>query len=611
MLWLLPSALAGDAWLVQDSFPVHTKAALTLTWSGEVPLRPGDLLVVQEPILHGMRWAKSGYLQTSPQACTPLSEDGDQASVGLVRASAGEAELALTHSVNGPGIHELGEITVEVLSGEVHELSLELGVTEGDCGWQTPDRAMEQVQLRVFEDFDGEETELEPLTLSFEPEEEVASKVVFAPSQALAGEQVLVRVVPLDRWGNVARDRRVREEAISFPDAGVFRVELEGQLSNPVRVTAEPRSRQVYWGDLHTHHGHSWWTEEGDWHDANHAYGRDVMGLDFGCESVKASDHELESAELWERVQRSCEAYTQVDDYVALLGFEWMGGSFEGHHNVYYETCSGPLGDMEWETVSEDLFPFLMEQRDAGQLVLTIPHAPSFTGYNWTAGDDELRPVAEVYSEWGNSMEAPRKGSVPEGLTLGQRLGFVASSDNHDGWLGNGLAEKNSPGGLAAIVATELSSTGLLTALHERSSYATTGARMLLEVRVEEDGQVHRMGEAWSSRGASLSWEAHGTATIESVRLMASRVGAPQQNAFELGVWSPGKLDAQGQAWLPYGPEPLAVWIELAQTDGELGWTSPVFLDREPAPPSRDCRGTDAAWLLLLLPLLARRRRSR
>jgi len=602
VIWL-STALAATATLREDTFPVHEKVSVVVDIDLDEVLVQGDMIVLREPILHGMRWAKWGYLQTNPSACSALSEDGDVASVGLVRATTdGTGLIELRHTIDGPGIHELGEIEVEVTGGQLRpgdRVTVELGL-EGDCGWQTAPRAFQNLELDV-ELWTGTTTAVDTLFLHFEPDPTVAHVQVLLPSQALVEEEVLVRTVSLDQFGNALQ---IDEQRVSFARAGVFRVEASGQLSNPIRVTDVPLDRMVFWGDLHTHHGNSWEELDGSWFDANHDYAENVLGYDFGCESVKGYPHELEYEDLWERSKRSCAAYTD-DDYVALLGFEWMGGATEGHHNVYYSTCEGPLGPMDMETVAEGLWPFVEDvMATTDNDVVTIPHAPSFTGYNWDVEDELLRPVAEVYSEWGNSMEPLRNGSVPQGLSLGQRVGFIASSDNHDGWLGNTLAEKNTPGGIAAIVATDRTAPALLEALHDRSSYATTGPRILLDFGATEQGS-HPMGSAFVSREARFDWEAHGTAEIATVKLMASRVGA-RQLAFEIDRWDPGTLDADGHAIVPWGPDELAVWIEVVQVDNEMAWSSPIWLERELPPEPRGGCGGSAA-LLLLVVLLRKR----
>ena len=579
---LLGLASAATVELVRDTFPVHEKVTVQLlVTAGPEGLHPGDLVRIEEPQFHGMRWAKWGYVQTDPELCIELSEDSDRPSVGLVRASAPGLELRVRHNIEGPGIHQEGRIDVEVISGELQEgeqLLVELGVLGNDCGWQTSDRALDRIPLKTWLN----EQSLGAPELRFAAVPQVDSSQVLLPSQGVVGEPLILRRVELDRYGNALS---VETEAILFEQPGVFRVEG----SNPIRVTVEPPALSVYWGDLHTHHGHSYTLDDGSHFDANHDYARSV-GFDFGCESVKAYPTELRYAEVWEANQRSCRELTD-ESYVALLGFEWMGGGQQGHHNVYFDGCEAPLAPQALETLDDGLWPYVEQvMEESGLRAVTVPHAPSYTGFNWESRDDELRPLVEVYSEWGSSMDPADAGSVPQALSQGHKLGFIASSDNHDGWLGNGLASKNVAGGVAAIVATELSPAALLDAMASRSTYATTGARILLDLQVQEqDGDT------------VLDWSVHGTEVVREVHLMAVGVGSPEP-AVSLATSFPGALDASGSFAVPWGPEELVVWLEVGQVDRHQAWSSPIWLEREAVDP----RGCSSApwWSGLLLPLI-------
>ena len=554
---VLSVAAAATVELAREVFPVHEKVSVQLVVTvGPEGLDPGDVLTVDEPIFHGMRWAKWGYLQTDSTRCSPLSEDTDRASAGLVRARAEGLELEVRHSVDGPGIHQEGQVQVEVLTGTLNEgdtLLVELGVQEGDCGWQTSDRALDRIPLVV--ELNG--AAVGSPELRFAARAELSERWVVLPSQAQVGQTVVLHTVDVDRYGNALE---VSRQPVSFDVPGIHR--MDG--SNAIRVTLDPPAESVYWGDLHTHHGHSYYADDQSWFDANHAYSRDAMAYDFGCESAKAYPTELHYDDLWDRMQRSCATWTD-QGYVALLGFEWMGGGAQGHHNVYYPSCDGELAPQALSDVDE-----LLDWMPEG--TVAIPHAPAYTGFNWETRDSELRPLVEVYSEWGSSMNPSDPGSVPEALVRGQKLGFIASSDNHDGWLGNRLASKNAAGGLAAIRAPSLSGPALVAAMRARQTYATTGARILLELSMKPLG-----------RDTVVSWEAYGTDLVREVHLVSSTVAG--QAGVVLQTWYPGTLDATGQATIPWGPADLAVWLEVGQTDRQQAWSSPLYIEREDIEP--------------------------
>ena len=68
MTLLLGFALATTVTADQTVFPVHAKVSVRVrVEAGPEGLNPGDVLTVDEPVFHGMRWAKWGYLQTDPE----------------------------------------------------------------------------------------------------------------------------------------------------------------------------------------------------------------------------------------------------------------------------------------------------------------------------------------------------------------------------------------------------------------------------------------------------------------------------------------------------------------------------------------------------------------
>ena len=323
-------------------------------------------------------------------------------------------------------------------------------------------------------------------------------------------------------------------------------------------------------------------------HDLNHEYARDVVGLQVGCESVKAYPHELDWDTLWPEQQQTCETHTDAD-YVAMLCYEWMGNENspgqEGHHNVYYDTCDGPLAPNSTTGLTggdDSLWVFMLEAEAAtGARSVSAPHAPVYTGYNWRDRDDVLRPVAEIYSEWGDSsaMNGPAS-SVYDGLALGNRMGLIASSDNHDGWLGNRWSVKETWGGLAAFVATDLSREGVFESLEQRSTYATTGHRPLLGFEVQEGEALGRMGWEVVAEEPLFHWtySAEGAA-ISRVELLTVRVdgGGPVER---LALWTPEGRDAEGSFAPDWDGQDRAVWLFVVEGEN-MAWSSPIWLTRK------------------------------
>ena len=389
-------------------------------------------------------------------------------------------------------------------------------------------------------------------------------------------------------------------------EPGVHRIEVTagtlGAWSNPVEVMSEPPQDSIYWGDIHVHHGYTYVDEDGQAHDLNHDYGRDVAGLDIVSQSQKAAGIEIGEDRLWARLQESCTAYTEPDAYLVLLGFEWMGElaseaygqPSEGHHNVYYDGCTGPLGTHDLQVIDSvdgrlGLWSWLEEvESDYGVRSITIPHAMRWTGRNFSVRKAGVQTLTEVYSEWGDNTEWVQgqqdedvPGTTQDLMNSGLRLGWIGGSDNHDGWMGNPSSQKNERSGLGAFISKSLNRQSVFSAMKHRRTYATTGHRPIMRFRVEDGGAALGQGTELISQEPVLRWRYHGTSEIERLRLYRIRIkdDALQEVVVEeagdgmdmSGVLQPGPLSGGS----------VAYWVEVRQWDGEVAWSSPIWLTSE------------------------------
>ncbi|MDA0711150.1 MAG: DUF3604 domain-containing protein [bacterium] len=134
--------------------------------------------------------------------------------------------------------------------------------------------------------------------------------------------------------------------------------------------------------------------------------------------------------------------------------------------------------------------PEAVGQPSAGFLRFSLPDANS----------DEMLPshLLEIYSSWGNrelwaahrpDIRLDRHPSRTAQAVLAQGIiaGFAAGSNSRYG-VGRDAqraeAGRGYPGGLTAVFADSLDQNDLFTALRERRCYATTGARILMDVTI-------------------------------------------------------------------------------------------------------------------------------
>ena len=113
-------------------------------------------------------------------------------------------------------------------------------------------------------------------------------------------------------------------------------------------------------------------------------------------------------------------------------------------------------------------------------------------------------------------------------------LSTIAASDDH----------RSHPGqphwGIAAVRAPALTRDAIFNALHQRRTYGTTGARILLEFRVNGEPMG---GETVTDGAPRLDVAAHGTDTIDSVEIL--RYSEPDGGFRVIFDLQPDALDAE------------------------------------------------------------------
>lgn len=261
----------------------------------------------------------------------------------------------------------------------------------------------------------------------------------------------------------------------------------------PIRFEAdEVRS---WWGDLHGQSAESIGTNTAE---AYFRFARDRAFLDV-C-AHQANDFQVTNA-FWARLDEVVAAYDAPGRFVTFPGYEWSGNtSVGGDRNVFFRHGGQPIrrsshalltdrSDLASDcTTADALFDALR-----GQDVVIYAHV----GGRWAdlrrAHDEDLERAVEVHSDWGTF-----EWLLEDALALGFRVGVVANSDGHKGRPGAshpGAATFGAYGGLTCFLAPELGRDAIFAAIRARRTYATTGARLDLDLRVAHEGGVARMGD--------------------------------------------------------------------------------------------------------------------
>ena len=454
-----------------------------------------------------------------------------------------------------------------------------------------------------------------------------ASLHVVVPSGVEAGKPARLRIAVLDRFGNLcpsvageahvdavaagdgragaasSHDRQERvairngrgEHTMVFATAGIHRVavhlpslSLSGR-SNPCRAGAGPAG--PWWGDPHVH------TRLSDGAGSREfalTYARDVSLLDF----TALTDHDIEwhhawfaapaqrtSDEQWASTGDVIRRYREPGRFAVLRGYEWTGRPW-GDKCVYFRSDAARIRRYEPGDAPTPAALFAALREAGPGRALAVPHTPAsnFMGTEWSEHDPDVQRLAEVYSMHGGSefsgcpnemINTVAGRHVRDALALGYRLGLIAAGDTHSSQPGNPLLgfgpyrTLKHKAGLTAVFAPAVGEEPIFDALVARRAYATSGARILLAFAV--NGAP--MGEElpWSGGPVAIRASVHGTAPVAAVEII--RDGGV---AFAM---RPGKEDVE-VSWSDPSGAAGYYYLRVVQEDGEMAWSSPVWLTR-------------------------------
>jgi hypothetical protein len=248
--------------------------------------------------------------------------------------------------------------------------------------------------------------------------------------------------------------------------------------------------------------------------------------------------------------------------------------------------------------VAPDL-PDLVAALPKGDAIAIVHHSlwNTITAFTWGDRDDpdleSVQTLAEIYSWHGSSEEYGSKyplhgsvanelppssmASVQDGLALGHRFGIVAGDDVHLAKPGAAAGYVDSPttdtrysqGGLTAILADQNTRADVWAALLARRTYATTGARILLDVTLAGA----EMGSTIAYLGApEVHLDAVGTAPIASITVF-------RDGTVPAFVRTPGTIQASLDWTDPVASlgETHSYYVRVEQTDGHYAWSSPIW----------------------------------
>jgi len=390
---------------------------------------------------------------------------------------------------------------------------------------------------------------------------------------------------------------------ITFKEPGVGRIKifsLDGKLqgsSNPCHIFAKENQEEnsikhLFWGDIHSHSTISDGIGSPDYF---YKYAHYITHLDFAA----LTDHDYElyhswyerkeqviTKHQWEEIKNRTKKYYKPREFVTFNAYEWTGRPW-GDRCIYFLDdypeiirCNDKNGSTPNSLYSS------LNKTDA----LVIPHTTcsDFMGGEWNIDGKNFEKVMEIYSMHGSSEfdggPRPVLNSVKgqyfrDALVKGLKLGVIGGGDNHLTQPGNPYlipgpySSLRYSTGIAAIWSEELTKKDIFQSLRERHCYATTGARIILDFQINGA----RMGEeikVKAKESPEIKVFVAGTDRIKLLEII--RFGevvysiSTQKMDFSL-KWKDTDIFLKSCYY----------YIRLIQEDGEMAWSSPIWLNRE------------------------------
>ncbi len=282
-------------------------------------------------------------------------------------------------------------------------------------------------------------------------------------------------------------------EGLSVSEPGTRRITICDEAgdelcrSNPLRIQSAPE-RVHFWGDIHGQSNETLGTNTArDYF----LFGRDRAFLDVM--SHQGNDFQI-TGKFWRELNELMAELDEPGRFCCFPGYEWSANTaVGGDRNVYFrhegETMhrsshaqiadATDIGDEPSDAHdAHDLF-----ERLQGKDCVMMAHVGGRYADITFAHDGRLETAVEVHSSWGTF-----EWIVEDAFKKGFRIGIVGNSDGHKGRPGAcypGASFFGSMGGLTCYLAPKLDRDAIFEAMRRRHHYATTGARIYLDVRAE------------------------------------------------------------------------------------------------------------------------------
>jgi hypothetical protein len=346
------------------------------------------------------------------------------------------------------------------------------------------------------------------------------------------------------------------------------------------RLSAGGHEYAVYRGDMHRHSDVSQdFKYDGSLLEI-YRYAIDAAAFDY----IAITDHQAgyDQEFTWWQNQKLVDLFQVPGTFSPLYAYERSVQFPNGHRNVIFaqrgvRTLPIPRDEASGKTGAAKLYEYLRQNHG-----LTMPHSTATSqGTDWRDNGGELEPLVEIYQGYRTSYEyegAPRaatennpqaqkSGWEPSGfwwnaLAKGYKLGVQSSSDHWSTHIS-----------YACLLAEKLTRDGLFDAVKRRHAYGATD-NILLEFRATSGGAEYIMGDAFAaSSSPRFAVRVAGTGAVQQIDVIKC-------GKFIYTV-RPGEKQARFELTdREFGPGESWYYARVLQQDGQLAWSSPMWVKK-------------------------------
>ncbi|TXI41915.1 MAG: DUF3604 domain-containing protein [Nitrosomonas sp.] len=398
-----------------------------------------------------------------------------------------------------------------------------------------------------------------------------------------------------------------------FEDPGIYTIRLHNTKtkqtfsSSPIKCFAES-DVSLFWGLLH---GESERFDSTESIEPCLRHFRDDRALNFYGTSSFESIEET-PVDIWKQVSQTVVEFNEDERFNALLGFQWVGApGEEGARLFVYSKDNKPVlrkKDPKFNGLKK------IYKQCSTKEVISIPTFTMGKGFHFdfTKHDPEFERVVEIYNAWGSSECSAKEGntrpirsgdkkgiqevaecSIQNALKNNIRVGFVGGGLDDRGIYGefyDSDQEQYSPG-LTAIVCKDQTRQGLLEALYQRSCYATTGERIIVNFTLAGKpmgSEVSTADKAGLMVNRHISGTVAGTKKISKIEIIRNGkvIHTLQPDGYST-EFVYDDLDPLSKVTIrnkDKNPPFAYYYIRVTQEDGHMAWSSPIWVDEVPIP---------------------------